>query len=315
MKNQAISIIKRASSVLAIALVFAFAAFGQSNTGSISGVITDQNGAVVANATVTVTNVGTNEKRTSQTDGEGRYEVPVLPTGTYTIEATANGFKSTSVKDLRLAVGEKARADVAMNVTGVDAVVTVIDQTRTDVESSTVGDTITSERIQNNPVNGRDFTGLLATIPGSVQSTNQFQTSINGIPSTFGGASVLVDGIDAGRIDLNGTSNVLGRIESRVNRVSMDSIQEVQVVESNYSSQYGEALSAVINPITKSGTNNFHGSAFDYFRNERLDANDFFNNAARLPRSHFRLNQFGGSVGGPITEDKLFFFEIGRAHV
>lgn len=294
--------------MLAIALVFAFAAFGQSNTGSISGVITDQNGAVVANATVTVTNVGTNEKRTSQTDGEGRYEVPVLPTGTYTIEATANGFKSTSVKDLRLAVGEKARADVAMNVTGVDAVVTVIDQTRTDVESSTVGDTITSERIQNNPVNGRDFTGLLATIPGSVQSTNQFQTSINGIPSTFGGASVLVDGIDAGRIDLNGTSNVLGRIESRVNRVSMDSIQEVQVVESNYSSQYGEALSAVINPITKSGTNNFHGSAFDYFRNERLDANDFFNNAARLPRSHFRLNQFGGSVGGPITEDKLFFF-------
>ena len=308
MKDQAISIIKRASSVFAIALIFAFAAFGQSNTGSISGVITDQNGAVVANATVTVTNVGTNEKRTVQTDGDGRYEVPVLPTGVYMIEATASGFKSTSVKDLRLAVGEKARADVTMNVTGVDAVVTVIDQTRTDVESSTVGDTIRSERIQNNPVNGRDFTGLLATIPGSVQSTNRFQTSINGIPATFGGASVLVDGIDAGRIDLNGTSNVLGRIESRVNRVSMDSIQEVQVVESNYSAQYGGALSAVINPITKSGTNVLHGSIFDYFRNEHMDANDFFNNAARLPRSHFRLNQFGGSVGGPIKKDKLFFF-------
>jgi outer membrane receptor protein involved in Fe transport len=308
MKFQAISMIKRASSLLAIAIFLSVMAMGQSNTGSISGVVTDQNGAVVANATVVATNVGTNEKRTVMTDGEGRYEVPVLPTGMYMIEASASGFKSTSLKDLRLAVGERARADVTMGLAGVDAVVTVIDQTRTDVETSTVGDTIMSERIQNNPVNGRDFTGLLATIPGSVQSTNQFQTSINGIPSTFGGASVLVDGIDAGRIDLNGTSNVLGRIESRVNRVSMDSIQEIQVVESNYAAQYGGALSAVINPITKSGTNYFHGSLFDYFRNERMDANDFFNNAAGLPKSHFRLNQFGGSIGGPIAKDKLFFF-------
>ncbi|MEP6787907.1 MAG: TonB-dependent receptor, partial [Acidobacteriota bacterium] len=216
--------------------------------------------------------------------------------------------KLSTVKDVRLAVGEKARIDVSMNVGGVDAVVTVSDQTRTDTEGSTIGDTVTSDRIQNNPVNGRDFTQLLATVPGSVQTTNQFQTSINGIPSTFGGTSVLVDGIDAGRIDLNGTSNVLGRVESRVNRVSMDSIQEIQVVEQNYSAQYGDALSAVINPITKSGTNDLHGGVFDYFRNEHLDANDFFNNASRFPRSHFRLNQFGGNISGPIAKDKVFFF-------
>src|SRR4029078_7165942 len=184
-------------------------------------------------------------------------------------------------------VSEEERAVLAMNVSGVDAVVTVAGQTRVDTETSTVGDTIATERISNNPVNGRDFTGLLATVPGSVQSTNQFQTSINGIPSTFGGTSVLVDGIDAARVDLKGTSNVLGRIESRVNRVSMDSIQEVQVLEQSYSAQYGEALSAVITPITKSGTNQFHGSVFDYFRNEHLDANDFFNNAAGFPRSKF----------------------------
>lgn len=296
------------SLVPAIIFLLTLAAFGQSNTGSITGVVLDQNGAVVPNATVTVTNQGTNEKRTAQADAEGRYEIPSLPNGVYTVEASGSGFQKVSTKDLRLAVGEKARADLSLAVAGTNAVVTVTDQTRTDTETSTVGDTINSERIQNNPVNGRDFTGLLATIPGSVQSTNQFQTSINGIPSTFGGASVLVDGIDAGRIDLNGTSNVLGRVESRVNRVSMDSIQEVQVVESNYSAQYGEALSAVINPITKSGTNNFHGSVFDYFRNEHLDANDFFNNASGFPRSHFRLNQFGGSIGGPIKTDKLFFF-------
>src|ERR1041385_2014645 len=211
--------VMKISLVPAIILLLTLAAFGESNSGTITGVVTDQVGAVVPNATVTITNQGTNEKRTAQADAEGRYEVPSLPTGIYTVEATANGFKAATVKDLRLAVGEKARADVTLNVSGVDAVVTVSDQTRTDTETSTVGDTIATERIQNNPVNGRDFTGLLATIPGSVQTTNQFQTSINGIPSTFGGSSVLVDGSDAGRVDLNGTSNVLGRIESRINRV------------------------------------------------------------------------------------------------
>ena len=308
MTNPAVNFIKRAASLTVIAIILAVTAVAQSNTGSITGVIADQNGAVVPNASVTVTNQGTNEKRTVQADAEGRYDIPSLPTGIYTIEASGSGFSATSVKDLRLAVGDRARADITMAAGGVTAVVEVVDSTRTDTETSTIGDTINAERIQNNPVNGRDFTGLLATVPGSVQSTNQFQTSINGIPSTFGGASVLVDGIDAGRIDLNGTSNVLGRIESRVNRVSMDSIQEIQVLEQNYSAQYGDALSAVINPITKSGTNNIHGSVFDYFRNEKLDANDFFNNASGFPRSHFRLNQFGGNVSGPIIEDKLFFF-------
>ena len=124
------------------------------------------NGAVVPNATVTVTNQGTNEKRTVQADGEGRYEVPSLPTGVYTIESNASGFQVTSVKDLRLAVGERARADVILGLTGVDAVVEVVDQTRTDTETSTIGDTIGEARITDNPVNGRDFTQLLGNRAG-----------------------------------------------------------------------------------------------------------------------------------------------------
>ena len=289
-----------AVSLIAILLIFSICAFAQSNTGTITGVVQDANGAIVPNATVTVTNVGTNETKTVTSDSDGRYEAPSLSTGLYKVTASASGFQATTVENAQLAVGAKLRVDVVMSVGNVSAVVQVAAQTPTDTETSTVGDNIGSARIQDNPVNGRDFTGLLATIPGSVQSTNQFQTSINGIPSTFGGSSVLVDGIDAGRVDLNGTSNVLGRIESRVNRVSMDSIQEVQVVEQNYSAQYGDAIGAVINPITKSGTNNFHGGVFDYFRNEHLDANDFFNNAGGFPRSKFRLNQFGGNVSGPI---------------
>jgi len=306
--NYLFKMIKGLSLIALVTFCMSTISFAQSNTGTIIGQVQDQNGAVVPNATVTVTNLGTNETRTVQTNGEGFYEAASLATGMYKVSAASTGFTTQSVTDIRLAVGDRQRVDVKLAVAGADVVVQVADTTPVETETPTVGDTITAARIQDNPVNGRDFTQLLATVPGSVQSTNQFQTSINGIPSTFGGASVLVDGIDAGRVDLNGTSNVLGRIESRVNRVSMDSIQEVQVLEQSYSAQYGEALSAVINPITKSGTNQFHGSVFDFFRNEHLDANDFFNNAAGFPRSHFRLNQFGGNVSGPIKKDKLFFF-------
>jgi hypothetical protein len=296
--------IKQAGSLLAIVLIFALTVFAQSNTGTITGIVSDPNGASIANATVVVINVGTNESRTVQTDADGRYEIPSLSTGVYKVTATVSGFQETTVSEARLAVGDRLRVDVAMSVGGVGAVVNVTaDQTGVDTETSTIGDTIETARIQDTPINGRDFTQLLATVPGSVQSTNQFQTSINGIPSTFGGTSVLVDGIDASRVDTNGTSNVLGRIESRVNRVSMDSVQEIQVLEQNYSAQYGQALGAVINPITKSGTNDFHGSAFNFFRNEALDASD-----ALAGKQRFRLNQFGGNVSGPIKTDKVFFF-------
>ena len=205
--------IKQAGSLLAVVIMLAMGIMAQSNTGSITGVVQDPNGAVVPNATVKVTNMGTNETKTVQTDSAGRYDVPSLSTGTYKVTVTAGGFQETSVSEAQLAVGDKLRVDVNMSLTGVDAVVTVADQTRPDTEGSTLGDTINSARIADNPVNGRDFTQLLATVPGSVQTTNQFQTTINGIPSTFGGTSVLVDGIDASRVDVNGTSNVLGRIE------------------------------------------------------------------------------------------------------
>lgn len=309
MRKLIIDKIKQAGFLFAVVLFLTSSLFAQSNSGSITGFVFDQNNAAVANASVTITNVGTNESRTVQTDSDGRYEVPSLSTGVYKVTATANGFQETSVTNVRLAVGEKARVDVNLSVGGVGGTVTVsAEQTRVNTETSELADTIDEKQVQDLPVNGRDFTQLLATVPGSVQSTNQFQTSINGIPSTFGNTSVLVDGIDAGRVDLNGTSNVLGRIESRVNRISMDSVQEVQVLQQNYSAQYGQATGAVINPITKSGTNNFHGSIFNYIRHESLDANDFFNNRFGLPRSKFRLNQFGGNVSGRIIRDKLFFF-------
>ena len=303
MKNRIWTSCRLAAALVAAVIILAAGVRAQSNSGSITGIVADANGAAIPNASITVTNVGTNAATTVQSNGEGLYEALSLPTGLYKVVATAGGFQQTTVEDLRLNVGERLRVDVKMGVGGVDAVVEVSDQTLTDTETATLGDTITSERVAELPVNGRDFTSLLATVPGSVQTSNQFQTSINGIPSTFGGSSVLVDGIDASRVDTNGTSNVLGRVESRINRISMDSVQEVQVLEQNYSAQYGQALGAVINPITKSGTNEFHGSIFDYFRHEALDARDFF-----AGKQKFRLNQFGGNVSGRLVRDKLFFF-------
>ena len=303
MKNLIWTTCKRATFLTAAVLVLAAGALAQSNTGAITGIVQDTNGAAVPNATITVTNVGTNASTTVETNDDGLYEAVSLATGVYKVAVTAAGFQEVTRSELRLNVGERLRVDFELGVGQVSAAVEVADQTTTDTETATIGDTITTERVADLPVNGRDFTSLLATVPGSVQTTNQFQTSINGIPSTFGGTSVLVDGIDAGRVDLNGTSNVLGRIESRVNRVSMDSVQEVQVLEQNYSAQYGQAIGAVINPITKSGTNDFHGSVFEYFRHDALDARDFF-----AGKQKFRLNQFGGNVSGRIVRDKLFFF-------
>lgn len=295
------------ASLLSILIVWSAENSAQSNSGSITGIVRDERGAVIPGATVRVINLGTSAGETVLTDRDGRYEVPVLPTGRYRIEVSASGFKPTAVSDVSLAVGERARVDITLPVGEVSATITVAEQTRVDTETTTIGDTIETERVTNLPVNGRDFTLLLATVPGSVQTGNFFQTSINGVPTWFG-QSVLVDGIDAGRGDLNGISNTLGRIDARVNRISMDSIQEVQILEQTYSARYGQAIGAIINPITKSGTNELHGGLFEYFRHDRLDANDYFANARGVGKTKFRLNQFGGNLSGPLVRDRLFFF-------
>ncbi|HSE20572.1 MAG TPA: carboxypeptidase-like regulatory domain-containing protein, partial [Pyrinomonadaceae bacterium] len=184
MKKQLCSIIKQVSVLVVVVCALALGALAQSNTGSIVGVVQDVNGSAIPGATVTVTNVGTNDTKTVQANGEGYYEALSLPTGVYRIVGTASGFADATLSDVRLAVGDRLRMDLQMGVGAVSANVMVAAQTNVETETSTLGDTITSARVANVPVNGRDFTGLLSTVPGSVQTTNQFQTSINGIPST-----------------------------------------------------------------------------------------------------------------------------------
>jgi len=300
--------LRGSAAVSALVLGLPVLAAAQFNTGSITGTVTDQSGGVIPGATVTVTNTGTNVARTSVTDAGGRYDAPALETGTYRVEAALEGFQDSRVDAIRLSVGDRARVDLKLSV-GVrgESVTVEAAATRINSETSFIGDTIDQARVANLPINGRDFTSLLATVPGSVQSGSYFNTSVNGVPTWFG-QSIMVDGIDAGRGDLNGVSNVLGRIDSRVNRASIDSIQEVQVIEQTYGAQYGQAIGAIVNAITKSGTNQWHGGAFEYFRDDALDARDFFASARNVGNADFRMNQFGGNVAGPIVKDKAFFF-------
>ncbi len=299
---------QRLASLFVIALLAAAVpAYAQFNTGTITGVVRDQTGGVLPGANVEIVNAGTGEQRTVVTNGEGRYEALALPTGVYAVHATLTGFQRGGVTNLQLAVGERARVDIELRVDVGEHIEVSAPVTRTNTESSEIGDTISQARVANLPINGRDFTQLLATVPGSVQSSNFFQTSLNGVPTWFG-QGILVDGIDAGRGDLNGVSNVLGRIDARINRASVDSIQEVQVLEQTYSAQYGQAIGTIVNAISKSGTNTLSGGLFEYFRNDALDANDFFANARNVGKPDFKLNQFGGNLGGPIIRDRAFFF-------
>lgn len=297
----------RAFVTLFVCLGTALPSAAQSNSGSLIGVVRDSSGAVVPGATVTIVNLATNDTLVAVSDGEGRYEMPVVPVGRYRVEIALAGFKTQTVDALAIGAGQRARVDATLEVGGIGEEVRIEAEALLKTADATFGDSIGAARIENLPVNGRDFTLLLATVPGSVQSSNFFQTSLNGVPTWFG-QSVLVDGIDAGRGDLNGLSNALGRIDARVNRISMDSIAEIQVLEQTYSAQYGQSMGTIVNPITKSGGNAVHGGLFEYFRDDALDATDFFANARGLGKQELRLNQFGGNLSGPVVRDRMFFF-------
>ncbi len=294
--------------VAACAFLTPSAALAQFNTGAITGIVTDSSGGVLAGATILITNTGTNDSRTVVADAQGRYDAPALSTGTYRVEASLDGFQTRKVDGVQLAVGERARVDVKLSVGQVAETVVVTGQTRVNTETANIGSTIGQTSVANLPINGRDFTLLLATVPGSVQSSNFFQTSINGVPTWSRPERAWSTGsIPAAAISTASPTRSAASTRA-ITRASMDSIQEVQVVEQTYSAEYGQSMGAVINAITKSGTNNVHGSLFEYFRNEALDSNDYFSEKRDLGRTRSALNQFGGNVGGPIKRDKVFFF-------
>ncbi|MEX2264334.1 MAG: carboxypeptidase regulatory-like domain-containing protein [Bryobacteraceae bacterium] len=282
--------------------------FAQLDSGSIVGSVLDASGAVVPAARVVVQHQGTSSTVELVSDGNGNFIAPVLPVGLYRVSVSASGFKTQVTEDVPLRVSDRIRLNFTLEPGAVSESVTVTGAAPlVDTASNTLGGVVGTQQINALPLNGRSVTQLLTLVPGVTLLGGSTQQSVNG-SSTFrsaGGLRFLLDGADASRVDFDSVENTYGASRGRISRASVDSIQEFRVYASSFSAEFGQALGGVVNLITKSGTNEIHGSLFEYFRNEKLDTRNYFNTGSKPP---FRLNQFGGSVGGPILRDKLFFF-------
>jgi hypothetical protein len=278
----------------------------QFDTGTINGTVTDPSGAAVPNAKVTATNVGTGIDKTATSDSSGYFVISALPYGNYTVKASSSGFAEVKSPTLVLNVGSIVRVNLALTVAGTEQRVDVTGTTTTvSTESTQTGTTLNSVQIANLPVNGRDVSNFLEVAPGSSNATGFFQGSVNGLENIFTGLNVTVDGQNSSRGDISGFLLTEGQETARVTRASIDSIQEINFTNSGYSAEKGYSLGPQMDIITKSGNNQFHGTAYEFLRNDVFDAKDYFNNGKKVP---LRLNQYGGNIGGPIIKNKVFFF-------
>lgn len=274
-------------------------------TATVQGTVTDMSGAVVPGAQILVTNTGTGIAQSATTDDRGRYSVSTLQVGTYDVRATAKGFQTVTHRGVTLTVGNIQTVDIALPVGRTSEVVTVEGAvTQVQTEDTAITNLVEPTQMTQLPLNGRNFSSLLLLEPG-IQST-QSGSSFYGTQNNYSiagqrpqGQAFLLDGSDISTFWGHGTgSGATG------NSLGIDSISEFSVLTDTYSAQFGGS-GAVVNATTKAGTNNFHGSAYEFLRNSALDARNYFD-PAKIPE--FRRNQFGGSLGGPIKKDKAFFF-------
>jgi hypothetical protein len=293
----------RYSVLAALSIVSAWA---QISTGTIVGVVEDATGAVIPNAEVTITQTATGETRKTVTTAGGEFNVPFLQVGPYTVTAVANGFKTNTLSGITLRVDQTINLRIRLELGAVSEKVEVTGAAPlVDSVTSSLGQVIENKAILDMPLNGRNpfALGLL-----SGNTTPMFGMGSN-LPFIAGGGrfsanEVTLDGVDnntvsnAGSIGRNGIAVV----------PSVDAVEEFKVKTNNFSAEFGHAAGAVINATIKSGTNQLHGTAFEFLRNSDLDANNFFTNAAGLPKAPFHQNQFGGAAGGPIIRNKTFFF-------
>lgn len=283
----------------------AFASLAWAQTAQVSGRITDASGAVVPGAQITLANRANGFKRDSVANDEGNYNVPLLQPGTYEISVRKDGFKPILQPNVVLNVEQVARLDFTLEAGAVSETVTITSTAPVlDRETSSIGQVVENKTIVTLPLNGRNYTQLVALMPGATPNQGSRASdgiSLNGnrtLQNTF-----LIDGVDNNNyifgVDTGSTQAL---------RPSVDAIQEFRVESANFSAEYGRAAGGIINLTIKSGTNEFHGSAFEFFRNDKLDANDWFANRASLKRPPLRYNQFGGTLGGPVWKNHTFFF-------
>ncbi len=304
----------RVRMLVAFLLVFAAALSAQTFRGGIQGTVSDSSGAAVAGAQVTVASPDTGLTRTVDTDADGNYAVTELPLGMYNVTATKTGFRTQTLKGVTVTVTISSRANLTLTPGEVKQTVEVTAELPLiETTGNTIGGTIEAERAANLPINGRDFTKLLTLVPGS----NADPSSVNDAPGSFGIFSIngnrgrannyLLDGTDMNDGYRNDPAiNEAGVFGTPATILPVDALENVGIL-SNTEAEYGRNSGATVNIVTKSGTNQLHGTVFEDFRNDRLDARNFFN-ASPNPKNSFHNNQFGGSLGGPVIKDRTFFF-------
>src|ERR1039458_2634275 len=255
-----------AIAVLAVAVFGAQPMLAQFDTGTISGRVTDASGAVVVHAALTVENLGTGIQKNFVTDQNGNFVASSLPYGTYVVRLRASGFAENKSQPVVLNVGATVQLNLTLAVAASQESVQVTGTATTvDTSSSMSGTTLDTNQVANLPINGRDVSEFLEVAPGSVDSTGFFQGSVNGMENIFTGLNITLDGQSAMRGDINGFLDTEGQETARITRASVDSIQEIDYANSGYTAETGHSLGPQMNIITKSGTNDFHGSLYESF--------------------------------------------------
>jgi hypothetical protein len=287
---------------LSLATLTATEATAQQATAKIVGVVTDPQGAVVPGVKIAVTNTATNVSASTTSDKSGFYQVLNLPIGTYRVAASQQGFRSLEVLTTPLEINQSFRVDMKLEVGAASEQVLVESQTAgVETVNPTLGESVTSRPIVDMPLNGRNVLSLALLQPGVTEDNPDDTSSSQGF-NIGGGRTDSVTYLLDGGLNNDLLSNGV------VFNPNPDSVAEFRILTSNYTAEYGRSGAGIISVVTKSGSNAFHGSAFDFVRNTDFDANEYFNIPAGLPRNNLKRNQYGGTLGGPIVKNKLFFF-------
>src|ERR1700722_8711584 len=300
---------------LLFSLMVGSIAQAQVTGATLSGTVSDSSGGVVVGATISSRNTATGIVREATTDSAGLFTIPNLVPGDYEVKVTAAGFSTAVQSNLSLAVGQQQQLNFSMKVGSTSTTVQVSESApQIELTSSAVSGQVESETVRELPLNGRDWTSLAQLQPGvkQIQTQMAFSTSARGNRG-FGGEMTIsgqrstfnnyrIDGINVNDYAMAAPGNVIGIV------LGVDAIQEFSVLTSGFPAEYGRATGGVVNAISRSGTNQFHGAVYEFLRNSALDANDYFTRSAGSPIPPFKRNQFGVSAGAPIIKDKLFVF-------
>src|SRR5436190_1898227 len=275
------------------------------DTAQITGTITDPSGAAVGNAQVTITSVEQGTTRTAVTNSSGEYLFPALPVGSYDMAVAAPGFKKYEAKGIKLNVGQKARNDVKMQVGAVAESVNVegTNVAQVETQSSELAGVVTGKQITQLELNGRNFTQLVTLVPGVSNQTGQDEGTVG----VYGNVAFSVNGgrTEYNNWELDGGDNMDNGSNETLNVYpSLEAISEFKVLTSNYGAQYGRNGSGTVEVETKAGTNNFHGNAYEFVRNDAFNAANYFQDTV----PPYKKNDFGYTIGGPIWQDETYFF-------